>query len=96
MKKSISLFLILILLLCGCSQGNSQNEATTFTQRNDGILVSNTGVEYEFLAMEWDLHYFGEPVYLGPVQGEEEYLHHLGGSKKPDYTPLRELEPTTS
>ncbi|MBR3594029.1 MAG: hypothetical protein IKL44_05060 [Clostridia bacterium] len=80
MKKLLFPIFAILLLLCGCA-----NEAVTsslpegqddtmFTQCENGNLLSSTGTEYTFLAMEYDLIFLGEideDGFLGGVKGEE-------------------------
>lgn len=95
MKKLICMF-ISLLLLCGCTPKkpinengatkqalpDAQTEAVFFTVAENGNIVSNTGDEYTFLANETVLCYLGEKEFVGPIQGESEFLEHLGGQFK--------------
>ena len=51
-----------------------------FTKTEDGNLISASGTEYEHLANETDLHYLGDLVFQGGVEGEPEASQHLGVS----------------
>ena len=72
MKKVFCLFALLLILLCGCSNG------VVFTQTANGNLVSNLGMEYSHLANEGVLYYFGDLEFIGSVKGEKKISKHLG------------------
>lgn len=88
MKKGICLLGVLILTLCGCGQPDPSKESVALTEIENPIITKNesgnvitvSGVEYTFLAMEPDLYYVGELEFIGAVQGEKQSFQHLGYS----------------
>lgn len=83
MKKVFCLIIVTLMILCGCSHtsqshSNMTSKEDTFTRNEDGNIVSNSGVEYTFLANEGKLYYLGELEFVGSVQGEEKTSQHLG------------------
>jgi len=70
MKRIIYILCLCIILLCGCTQTNQEQESSEFTVK-DGHLVNALGVEYSFLAVEVDLYHLGEMEFVGSIQGEE-------------------------
>lgn len=88
MKKVLCLFIVLFMLLCGCSNNRQSDQIRTesassddaFTETEAGSLVSVSGTEYAHLANEGALYYFGELEFQGSVKGEEKTSQHLGYS----------------
>lgn len=81
MKRIICLLTALVLVLCGCTQKETLNKNTittkreppnnnkiVFTKNKDGIIVSDSGIEYSFLANEGILYYLGDLEFEGSVQ----------------------------
>lgn len=79
MKRIVAITL-LFFLLCGCTQPNQEQENSVFTQRENGNVISATGVEYSHLANEGVLYYLGELEFAGSIQGEAQTSQHLGVS----------------
>ena len=73
MKKLICVVTVLLLLLCGCSSD------VAFTEKENGVLVREDGVEYVHVANEGRLYYLGEREFVGRVAGEKRFNRHLGG-----------------
>ena len=90
MKKVLCLIVATLILLCGCSpvsqSGQSHTDTPskedTFTKNENGNIVSNSGVEYTFLANEGLLYYLGDLDFIGSIQGEEKSSQHSGLSYK--------------
>ncbi|MBR6801119.1 MAG: hypothetical protein IKM61_05165 [Eubacteriaceae bacterium] len=87
MKKVLCLIIATLMLLCDCSHSHPDQSHTdtlsekyTFTKDENGDIVSNSGVEYTFLANEGILYYLGNLEFIGSVQGEEKTYKHLGDS----------------
>ena len=72
MKKVLCLVFALVILLCGCSQDN------VFTKKENGDIISDSGVEYAHLANEGVLYYLGDLEFVGSIEGEEKTSQHLG------------------
>ena len=72
MKKVLCLVFLLVILLCGCSQDN------VFTKKENGNIISDSGVEYAHLANEGVLYYLGDLEFVGSIEGEEKTSRHLG------------------
>ena len=62
MKKLLCLILILLVVLCSCSDNN------TFIKNEKGNIVSSSGVEYAHLANEGILYFLGELDFVGSIQ----------------------------
>ena len=79
MKKLICL-LAATLLLCGCSANDYVTNPSTesFTENEQGNLVSPSGTQYVHLANEGSLYYLGELEFLASVAGEEKESQHKG------------------
>lgn len=87
----VALMVLAFLVSCSDSHNNNVNSSNgniaqdsparvpVFTKNEKGNLVSENGVEYEFLASEAFLGYIGELEFVGNVEGEEEFTNHLGG-----------------
>ena len=58
----------------------TQPERTVSFAKNDqGNLVSDEGIEYTLVGMEWqDLKYLSEKVFYSPIEGEDAETWHLG------------------
>ena len=80
MKRMFFIVMILLVLLCSCSQNQSIKEATSFTIAGNGNVVSDSGDEYTRIANEGFLYYMGELEFIGSVEGEVETSQHLMGS----------------
>lgn len=86
MKKILCIFIVLLILLCGCScdKPSDQSDAyvsssdSVFVKNENGNLVNDSGVEYEHLANEGILYFFGDLEFVGSVQGEENTSQHEG------------------
>lgn len=86
MKKVLCLIFVFLILLCGCSYDSQSEQLHTDTLTNDdtfiknenGNIVSNSGVEYAYLAIEGSLYYLGELEFVGSIKGEEKTFEHLG------------------
>ncbi len=72
MKKVLCVILVLLMLLCGCSDNS------TFKRNKNDNIVSDSGVEYALLANEGILYYLGDLEFVGSVKGEEKTSQHLG------------------
>lgn len=72
MKKVLCVILVLLTLLCGCSDNS------TFKRNKNDNIVSDSGVEYALLANEGILYYLGDLEFVGSVKGEEKTSQHLG------------------
>ena len=73
MKKIVSIVLLIILILSGCSQNTS-----AFYKMDNGNISNLLKEEYELLANEGVLTYFGELEFKGSVEGEDKTSSHLG------------------
>lgn len=71
MKKVLCVILVLLMLLCGCSDNS------TFIRNENDNIVSDSGVEYALLANEGILYYLGDLEFVGSVEGEEKTSRHL-------------------
>lgn len=88
MRKVICLFAAVFLLLCGCTNEPQEPQAPqepterpegVFTKNERGNLVSDSGVEYAFFAVEWDEYcYLGELEHVAGVEGEDGMSSHMG------------------
>ena len=76
--KRILAITFLVVLLCGCTQSNQEQENSVFTKTENGNLISAAGVEYSHLANEGVLYYLGELEFVGSIQEEEQTSQHLG------------------
>ena len=80
MKRIITCLLCLIfsliMLLCACSH------ESLFTNNENNNIVSNSGVEYIYLANEGILYYLGDLEFVGSIHGEKKTSQHLGDSYK--------------
>ena len=81
MKKVVCLLIACVLLLCGCSNGDLSKDIV-FTRKENGNMVSSTGVEYVYFRSEEndDIDYIGPVEFLGAVEGEESLSSHLTSS----------------
>lgn len=90
MKRILCLFLVFLILLCGCSCTSQSDQSHTGTPSNDnaftsdenGNIISSSGVEYTLLANEGILYYLGDLEFVGSIQGEAKNSQHLGLSYK--------------
>lgn len=75
LKKSFCAVLAVLMLpaIVGCTA-----KGDTFSETEDGNLVSTAGVEYVHLANEGVLYYLGELTFCGSVAGEAKLAQHLG------------------
>ena len=86
MKRILCLFLVFLILLCGCSCTSQSDQSHTGTPSNDnaftsdenGNIISSSGVEYTLLANEGILYYLGDLEFVGSIQGEAKNSQHLG------------------
>jgi len=86
MKKVLCLTILLLILLCGCTNDSRSDQLHTDVHSDDkvfainemGNIVSDSGVEYSLLANEAILYYLGELEFVGGVQGEEKTSQHKG------------------
>lgn len=78
-KKCLCTVLLLSILFTfsACTETNR-----VFKQTEDGNLFNASGTEYEYLAGEGVLYYFGDLEFQGNVEGEKETSQHLGSSYK--------------
>ena len=68
---SISIF----FAFSACTETND-----VYTETENGNVVSVSGTEYKYLAMEGRLYYFGDLIFQGSIKGEEKMTLHLGDS----------------
>lgn len=86
MKKVLCLVFVLVILLCGCSQDS------VFTKKENGNIISDSGVEYAHLANEGVLYYLGDLEFVGSIQGEEKTSQHLGLSYQTGMFAIKEAD----
>lgn len=88
MKRVLCLIIVLLMLLSGCSDVSQSDHShpdmvsneDAFTRNENGNIVSNSGIEYTFLAHEDMLYYLGDLEFIGSIQGEPKTSKHLGFS----------------
>ncbi len=68
----MALSITILFAFSACANLNA-----VFKETKDGVINTVSETEYEFLAMEGTLFYFGELKFRGSVKGEDKILHHL-------------------
>lgn len=77
MKKSCVSLCIILLTAISFTFSACTDATAIFKETEDGILNTDSQTEYEFLAFEGHLCYFGELTFQGSVKGEKKISSHL-------------------